>query len=531
MFQTVHLRPFRPTSPWMLMVLAALITGLIMAGSWTSQGLFSPRLNWLFMIPMIMGFVVSRRAGWIWTGIVVALLSVMALLTFNHQLPQSKPFGPSDEVYNFFVHLVITGSLVVITLVFQGFSKKALQEIHLRNNELEAKRLELQSILDIRDQFIASVSHELRTPMNAIMGFNDLIRENQSGNSKAQDVLQLTHQSGEHLLTVINDVLDYSQFQSGKLGIHPEAFELQKTLESATALFANRIKSMRLTFECEVDDALPTWILADRHRLMQILVNLLGNAIKFTQQGYVKLSVKGVANDVVFEVKDSGIGISHEQQKMVFERFSQATDQTQSTYGGNGLGLAISKRLVELMGGQIGVRSELGTGSTFWFQIPLVAAQAPTLAEHTSQKVLDIRDLTLRFLIVDDMPINRLLLKQMLLMECPKAKISEAENGLTALLTMKLSSFDMVFLDMVMPQMDGIEACHRLRTELPAPDNQTPVLGLTANVNAVDRERFMQAGVNGFLLKPFDRKALMVQTERLLAAAKSALSPATQTDQ
>ena len=489
----------------------------ISVAAWSSQGLYSPRINWLFLIPMMMAFLVSRRAGWSWTALIICVFTVMAYLTFDHGLPHSTPLGKQHEIYNFLVYVVITGMLVAITMIFQGFSKKALLEIENRNNELEAKRQELQTILDIRDQFIASVSHELRTPMNAIMGFNDLIRESQAGNHQAQEILQLTQQSGEHLLTVINDVLDYSQFQSGKLGIHPEAFELRKTIDSASALFSSRFKSMRLSFTSEVDETLPEWILADRHRLMQILVNLLGNAIKFTQQGFVQLHVTRSGSEALFEVKDSGIGISQAQQELVFERFSQATLQTQSTYGGNGLGLAISKRLAELMGGEIGVRSELGVGSTFWFKLPLIAAKAAPNKAHSSVKLLDIRDMPLKFLIVDDMPINRLLLKQMLLMECPKAKISEAENGLSALLLVKISKFDMVFLDMVMPQMDGIEACQRMRTELPFPDNQMPVLGLTANVNAVDRERFVQAGVDGFLLKPFDRKSLMSETERLLA--------------
>ncbi len=489
----------------------------ISVAAWSSQGLYSPRINWLFLIPMMMAFLVSRRAGWSWTALIICVFTVMAYLTFDHRLPHSTTLGKQHEIYNFLVYVVITGMLVAITMIFQGFSKKALLEIENRNNELEAKRQELQTILDIRDQFIASVSHELRTPMNAIMGFNDLIRESQAGNHQAQEILQLTQQSGEHLLTVINDVLDYSQFQSGKLGIHPEAFELRKTIDSASALFSSRFKSMRLSFTSEVDETLPEWILADRHRLMQILVNLLGNAIKFTQQGFVQLHVTRSGSEALFEVKDSGIGISQAQQELVFERFSQATLQTQSTYGGNGLGLAISKRLAELMGGEIGVRSELGVGSTFWFKLPLIAAKAAPNKAHSSVKLLDIRDMPLKFLIVDDMPINRLLLKQMLLMECPKAKISEAENGLSALLLVKISKFDMVFLDMVMPQMDGIEACQRMRTELPFPDNQMPVLGLTANVNAVDRERFVQAGVDGFLLKPFDRKSLMSETERLLA--------------
>jgi CheY-like chemotaxis protein len=205
----------------------------------------------------------------------------------------------------------------------------------------------------------------------------------------------------------------------------------------------------------------------------------------------------------------------------VFERFSQATAQTQDLYGGNGLGLAISKRLVELMGGDIGVHSTLGVGSCFWFTLPLIeASPAQDIQTEDDPRTRDFYQRPWRFLIVDDMAINRLLLRQMLQMACPQAKISEAENGLSALSIMKISSFDLVFMDMLMPQMDGIEASKRIRTDLSGPDGQTPILGLTANVNVVDRERFMQAGADGFLLKPFDRKVLMETTERLLLSSK-----------
>lgn len=489
--------------------------------AWLEQGIFSPRLNWLYLIPILMSQMVGRRTGWTWAGVIAVIFTLMTLLTYKQLLPSFTPFDKTHEIYGLVVYVVTTAVLVGITLVFQGFANQSITEIKNRNNELELKRQELQAILDIRDQFIASVSHELRTPMNAIMGFNELLRDNQLNDPKVQEVLQLTHQSGEHLLTVINDVLDYSQFQSGKLSIHPEAFALRQIASSASGLFVNRIKSMRLAFEHQVDPSLPEWILADRHRLMQILVNLLGNAIKFTPQGHVKLTVTRQAHNILFEVEDSGIGIAPEQQALVFERFSQATAQTQGLYGGNGLGLAISKRLVELMGGQIGLRSEIGVGSCFWFTLPLIEAQPPQLeVAADAPSAQDLRQHPWRFLIVDDLAINRLLLRQMLQLECPNAKISEAENGLSALSIMKISSFDLVFMDMVMPQLDGIEASKRIRSDLSAPDRLTPILGLTANVNAIDRERFIQAGAEGFLLKPFDRKVLMETAERLLLSSK-----------
>ena len=492
----------------------------ITLASWFSQGILSPRINWLYLIPILMIYMVSRRAGWIWTGIVIALQLVMSALTYLDVLPNNTPLNKTHEVYAFFVYFVTASSLISLTLIYQGFSNKAIAEIKVRNDELEVKRQELQAISDIRDQFIASVSHELRTPMNAIMGFNDLLQSSQAANSKAMEVLQLTQQSGEHLLTVINDVLDYSQFQSGKLGIHPEPFELRKTVAHAMDLFDNRIKSMRLVFQSQIDEGLPAWVLADRHRLMQVLVNLLGNAIKFTQQGHVMLRVKQSDQSLVFEVEDTGIGISEDQQAKVFERFSQATVQTQAVYGGNGLGLAISKRLVELMGGEIGVKSQLGHGSVFWFTVPLVPAQAKVPEHVQHPRFANQQQHAWRFLIVDDVAMNRLLLRQILKLEYPQSLITEAEDGLAALQAINNEGFDLVFMDMVMPQMDGIEASKSIRSTVDRQGHRLPILGLSANVNSSDRERFIDAGADDFLLKPYDRQTLVEVTERLLFIAQ-----------
>ncbi len=484
------------------------------------QGIFSPRVNWLYLIPILMFHIDGRRSGLLWGGVVMAVFSLLA--AFNHweALPHWTPMTRGHDVYAFLVYAVTATNLIAITLTYQGFSAKAIEALRKSNEELEARRQELQKILDIRDRFISSVSHELRTPMNAIMGFNDLLCDNQAHNAKAMEVLALTQQSGEHLLTVINDVLDYSQFQSGKLAVNPQSFELRNTVDNAAGLFAHRLSSMKLAFSHQVDDKLPTWVWADRHRLMQILVNLLGNAIKFTPQGRVSLGVRAEGAFIMFEVQDTGIGIAEEKLSMVFDRFSQATDQTQNLYGGNGLGLTISKRLVELMGGSIGVLSRLGEGSCFWFKLPLKAGQPPPPAELADAQQGDMRQLPWRFLVVDDVQINRMLLRQMLMLECPKAQISEAVHGLEALQAMQQGAFDLVFMDMLMPQMDGIEACQRIRAELPAPACHTPVLGLTANVNTNDKERFMQAGANEFLLKPFARKDLMQVTQRLLVGDK-----------
>jgi signal transduction histidine kinase/CheY-like chemotaxis protein len=489
----------------------------ISLAAWFSQGIFSPRINWLYLIPILMIHMVSRRAGWLWTGVIIVLQLLISLLTYYQLLPENTPLTKTHEVYAFFVYFVTASSLIALTLIYQGFTKKAINEIKLRNEELELKRQELQSILDIRDQFIASVSHELRTPMNAIMGFNDLIQESQAHNPKAIEILQLTKQSGEHLLTVINDVLDYSQFQTGKLGIHPEAFELRQTVNHAMDLFSNRVKSMRLVFESHVSEDLPEWVMADRHRLMQILVNLLGNALKFTQLGHVHLRVSQDLDMVKFEVEDTGIGISDEQLSRVFERFSQATAQTQAIYGGNGLGLAISKRLVELMGGSIGVTSKLGQGSLFWFKIPLVATATPTTSACQRPALHWIYNKAHgNFLIVDDVAMNRLLLRQILTLEFPKASMTEASDGVQALEALQSQHFDVVFMDMIMPHMDGIETSQHIRQELSKEESNTPILAYRPTSTPLTENDLFKQVPMIFCSSPMTDKALMEVIEKLL---------------
>jgi signal transduction histidine kinase/CheY-like chemotaxis protein len=491
------------------------------------QGVFSPRINWLYLIPILMIHIDGRKAGLWWGGVVIAVFSVLALLNLWDALPQWTPITQAHQIYAFLVYAVTGSSLIAVTLTYQGFSERAIEALRASNEELEARRQDLQKILDIRDRFISSVSHELRTPMNAILGFNDLLCESQADNARAMEVLALTQQSGEHLLTVINDVLDYSQFQSGKLAVNPQPFELRNTVDNAAGLFAHRLSSMKLAFSHQVDDKLPIWVQADRHRLMQILVNLLGNAIKFTPVGSVSLKVRPDGASILFEVQDTGIGIAEEKLTMVFDRFSQATDQTQNLYGGNGLGLTISKRLVELMGGSIGVRSRLGQGSCFWFRLPLKVGQAPIELPVTESKKENMRQMAWRFLVVDDVQINRMLVRQMLVLEYPKAHIEEALDGVQALQAMQEGVYDLVFMDMLMPHMDGIEASQRIRKDLPAPACHTPILGLTANVNMSDKARFLEAGANGFLLKPFARKDLIQATQDLLLdESRSRATPA-----
>jgi signal transduction histidine kinase/ActR/RegA family two-component response regulator len=488
-----------------------------------SGGIYSPRMAWMTLIPLISFYTVSRRSGLVWWVLVLFDILLMSCVTWQGWLPDNSTLGAAQLMPSFASYSVVTLMLITVPFLYDNLFRQAYQASLQRNSELEEKRKELLRTSALREQFIATVSHELRTPMNVILGFNHMLLDRVSNNPQALKILNHTRQSADHLLTVINDVLDYSQLQAGKIHVRAETFALRDTVNTAVDLFAQRIESMHLQYGCTIDDNVPQWVCADRHRLMQILVNLLGNAIKFTHQGHVTLAVRKQPLCVHFSVRDSGIGIPEAQQSKIFQRFAQADDEIQSRYGGNGLGLSITQRLVELMGGHIGFESKPGQGSMFWFTLPLVEVVAPTV-EVAKAKVGAVSAQTVqRFLVVDDHPINRLLVRQILKNNWANCELVEAENGIKALEALRQQKFDLILMDMVMPEMDGIETTRALRRDLDPTMRNTPVLGLTANVNPQDLDRFAAAGVNAVVLKPFDAAKVCAMVEEMLTEKRSSL--------
>jgi len=481
---------------------------------WRSGGVFSPRLGWLMLLPLMPFYVTGPHAGIRWA--VLALLAQVAMALASHW-GWVPPFEERDQhvLSSWFTFSMVTGVLVSVPLLYERLYQRAMRESRQHQRELELQRQELERTLQMRELFMATVSHELRTPMNAILGFNALLLSRVQDRPEALKVLQHTSQSAEHLMTVINDILDYSQLQAGKLEIHAETIELRSVVQHAFDLFLPRVQDTTLNYRIELDPELPTWVDTDQHRLMQVLVNLLGNALKFTHQGEVVLSVQWQNPGVLFAVRDTGIGIAKEQQSRIFSRFSQADQGIQSRYGGNGLGLAISRQLVHLLHGEMGFDSELGVGSRFWLRLPLKASAAPE-RRPTVRPEVHTASFPWRFLLVDDHAINRLLAQQVLRDAWPKADVVEAADGQQALDRLAEGGFDLVLMDMVMPGMDGIVATRRLRSTLPVPIKDVPVLGLTANVNPADLEAFQRAGLSGLMLKPFEPAALCTRIEQLL---------------
>lgn len=480
-------------------------------------GVLSSTLVWLPLLAMAIFYVVRPRTGRKWMAMMVLLVAVIALITWRWGVVLPMPELGELSALSLADYLFATLGFMLVPYFYQQAVDRQLQEQRLRQAELQARYADMAHAVQMREHFIASVSHELRTPMNAILGLNALLLDAVPDKPRARQVLEYTRQSADHLMTVINDVLDYSQFSTGQLRAQPEVFELAHTVHAAFDMFRPRVESLAIDYRCDIDAQVPRWVRTDRHRLMQVLVNLLGNAIKFTHQGAVTLEVKTAGGGVEFSVRDTGIGMTPEQQANIFRPYGQADARIQSQYGGNGLGLTISQKLVQILGGRMGVESRIQQGTRFWFWLPLQAVPEPQDTPQAPEPTVHENGAPRRFLVVDDHPVNRLLVQQALLRQWPGCQVHECGDGAQALRWLaQAGGCDLVLMDMVMPVMDGIEATAQIRASADAAMRATPVLGLTANVSPQDLERFERAGLDGLLLKPFDIARLCREIERLL---------------
>jgi CheY-like chemotaxis protein/anti-sigma regulatory factor (Ser/Thr protein kinase) len=353
--------------------------------------------------------------------------------------------------------------------------------------------------------------------MNAILGLNGILRSELAAKPEDAAVVDHIRRSTEQLLQVVNDILDFSQLQAGRLVLHEEEFALRETLDGVLTAHDDKAQAKNIQLSLEASAIHSMWVKGDRQRLVQVLNNLLDNAIKFTAEGKIVVRAQPLGGGVLFEVQDSGIGIAPDRQKQIFKGFEHADVQTNRQYGGTGLGLSICERLVTLQGGTIGVSSVQGHGSRFWFQLPLrsIAVKEAKAAAEIARMLIDK---PIRILLVDDNAVN-LLVAGMMLKKCfPKAEIEQASSGSEALEKLREQSFDLTLMDMVMPEMDGMEVTQIVRRDFPKPTCNMPVLALTASANPVDHDRCLAAGMNDVLHKPLDQPQLISKISNVLAA-------------
>jgi PAS domain S-box-containing protein len=379
--------------------------------------------------------------------------------------------------------------------------------------ELQQAKAAAESASRTKSDFLASMSHEIRTPMNAIMGISDLLAKT-SLTPEQDKYVQIFRRAGDNLLNLINDILDLSKVEASQLELERTGFSLNDLLEKVTEMVAARAHEKGLPMVYEIAPNVPNDLVGDPTRLRQVLLNLLGNAIKFTQSGEVTLRVAPDANPSVptalrFTVSDTGIGIPGEKLGQVFERFTQADSSTTRRFGGSGLGLTISKRLVELMGGRIWVESEVGKGSVFAFAVPFeisATVNRPAALSVGTDPELPLP--ALRILLAEDSPDNCIITTAYL--EDTPYRIEIAETGALACKMFELGHYDLVLMDRQMPVMDGLTATRTIRAWEQANDRPpTPIIALTASALKGDREMCLAAGCTAFLTKPIKQEVLL----------------------
>jgi len=452
------------------------------------------------------------------------LVNTLRGIRFNRDLQIVKPDGS-------YKYVNVQAYYHVDTKNNEGKYIGTVQDVDARKkveHELvEAKKLAEESG-KIKEQFLANMSHEIRTPLNAIIGFSNLLLGNQN-NFTEEDLssIRAIHRASDHLLGIINDILDVSKIQSGKLAFEEMEFSPRDLVAGVLDLFKLKAKQKGIELLYKVDECVPAYLIGDSVRLNQILVNLTGNAVKFTDKGFVKVFVNVISSSseavsLRFTVEDSGIGIASNKFASIFESFTQASNDTTRVYGGTGLGLTIVKKLVELQKGEISVSSQLNEGAVFNVVLPFKKGDKDASKRDTNAYVQpDEYPKNLKVLMAEDNELNQLLSKSMFARLGWELDI--AENGKVAWEKVQRTEYDVILMDVQMPEMDGYQTTQKIRHELPKPLSEIPIIAITAHSLPSELKKCLDAGMNGYVSKPFKINELTAKITALMNEGKSSM--------
>jgi len=507
---------------YLVHAVTALTVMLIVYTAMYTGGINSTAVVWLNVLSVPVLLMLGRAATVVWIGIMLLAILGLTAMTWWGIVGSHVDVSSSVVTWAYLNHVLALLNLMMGVRIYEHLHKVQLRKLNQRNDELKATHEALIRAQAHKDEFVAAVGHELRTPMNVILGFNGVLRRELADEPEPLAVVGHIRRSTEHLLQVVNDILDFSQLQAGKMCLNRVDFALQTLQDELQQRNGEKAHNKGLALHFERDADLPARVHGDPNRLLQILNNLVDNAIKFTHQGSVTVRMKAQGEWIRLEVQDSGRGIPRELQAHIFRRFEHADVQTNRAFGGTGLGLTLCEKLVTLHGGQIGVDSQEGRGACFWFEIPLQAAQSTDLLVALTDD--NLSDEALSILVVDDNKVN-LMVAQLQLQKCwPNAQITTVDSGAQALSLIDQQLFDVALIDMIMPDMDGMQVTRQIRQQFPAIAARMPILALTANTNPVDRERCLAAGMNEVLHKPMDTVMLMRTVGHHVALARKSLS-------
>ncbi|MDF2381535.1 response regulator [Nostoc ellipsosporum NOK] len=425
------------------------------------------------------------------------------------------------SLYNRVLAVAAILAILVMTTIIVRRHARQLQLI----SDLKEAQKAAQRSTEAKDQFLANMSHELRTPLNALVGFGQLLSQTEL-DEKQQQYVSIITSSSYNLLNIVNDVLDLSKIEAGKMRIERKVFELRDILEDIHLMFSTALTEKGLQYTSDIDNKIPRYLKSDPERLKQILINLIGNAIKFTSQGAVYLGVSIVWDNaesnkvkIAFSVRDTGAGIPADKIESIFQRFEQLEHATTRQHGGTGLGLTIVKNLVSMLGGNISVHSDLGRGSVFTFTTLFEKVSEEEAAENNGPASSAYIDLSpFRILAVEDNRTNQLLLDH--LMRKYHASVQFADNGEEALTAISKNDYDLILMDIQMPVMDGYVAADQIRRDRKL---TIPMIAMTAYVSREEQAKCMEAGFNAYIGKPIEEKKLVEAVLELLPGAGAAM--------